>query len=182
MKLKVGNSYINANLHIVKIVGYYPSGVRYSDSGYKYVDTQGLPYTEDGKKDYLFPGPLGSDLIEEYKGDKKMKFADVFRIVEGEYNYHHATLVVAALALNLTMKPKQKDLLKPDRFTDRLNKKTHDLLWEEPPDVVDLIIKIRDAWDEYEQRQALKGLGGCESMRLRDIVGRHTAKPPINKE
>lgn len=107
-----------------------------------------------------------------------MRLNKVYQVVRDEYDHNKAVLTVAALALNLTLKPKPKDLTTPGRFTARLNKKTKVLLWEEPPDVVDLVIKIRDAWNEYEQRQTLQGLGGCVPMKLKTIVER----PPVDDD
>lgn len=99
-----------------------------------------------------------------------MDLCNVHKTVEGEFNTTIATLVVAALTVNLTTKAKQKDMLDPGRFTNRINQKTRDLLWEHNKDDIELAIKIRDAWTEYSNRQSFDGLGGCEKKTLQEIV------------
>ena len=99
-----------------------------------------------------------------------MQLVEIYKIVESEYDHHHAILVVSALAIKLTTKTKVKDFNSPGNFTNRINKKTRNLMWEEDPELIELVIRIRDAVAEYEQRQELNGLGGCVRKSLKDIV------------
>jgi hypothetical protein len=99
-----------------------------------------------------------------------MDFIELFETVEAEFSKHIATLVITAISINLTEKIKKKDLIKDGNFTKRLNKKTKNLLWEESPDTVDLVIEIRDALNEFQTRRSMNGIGGCKIMTLKEIV------------
>ena len=99
-----------------------------------------------------------------------MNFQKAFKDIQKEWDKEIATLTIVALTLNLSLKPKSKDITNPGRYTIRLNKKTHDILWEYDEEVVDLIIKIRDAWRVYENYQAFNGLGGNKKKTLKEII------------
>jgi hypothetical protein len=99
-----------------------------------------------------------------------MDFRFLHDKVAEEFSPTVAVLVVVALNINLVTKPKPTDLNTPGRFTERINKKTRKALWEHHPEDVELAIKIRDVWSEFENRITMDGLGGCQVKTLKQLL------------
>ncbi|MCK9369216.1 hypothetical protein M0R04_04695 [Candidatus Dojkabacteria bacterium] len=99
-----------------------------------------------------------------------MDFLRIFEVVEGEYTKSIACGILAAMTINLTTRVRKSDYKNPGRFTERLYKKTKGLLYEYSDDDIELIIKIRDSWNEYQLCQDMAGLGGCKKKTLKEII------------
>ena len=100
-----------------------------------------------------------------------MNFTEVYEAVSAEFSPNIASGVVVALAINLSTKVKDKDMVTEGRFTKKINKKIWDTLWEYSEDEVNLIIKIRDNWSAFELSKSFNGLGGCRKKTLKELIG-----------
>lgn len=100
-----------------------------------------------------------------------MDFKFIYDKVEEEFDSIIATMVVVAMTINLVENVKPKDMVEAGRFTKRINKKTRKALWEHNGEDIELSIKIRDAWTEFESRIVMDGLGGCQERTLKQIIG-----------
>ena len=98
-----------------------------------------------------------------------MNFVKIFKTVENEFDSEIALLVCLAHSINLSLKVTDEDLMLKGNYTKRLNEKTHNILWEYP-DKVELVIKIRDAFQSFEMGESFNGLGGCTKKTLKECI------------
>ncbi len=101
-----------------------------------------------------------------------MNFIEIFQKVSNEFDPEIAILVSIAHSINLSLKITNKDLIK-NNYTNRLNAKTREILWEHP-DKIDLVIQIREALPTLLIGQEMAGLGGCKQKTLKEIMEENT--------
>ena len=101
-----------------------------------------------------------------------MKFDQLLIDVEEEFGKAIAANVVAIVAIQLSLKLKKTDFGPGKTFTERIRKKSRDLLWQVGDGTYDLSFDIAMAYNEFDSRRVLQGLGGCTPTTLRAILER----------
>lgn len=77
--------------------------------------------------------------------------------------------VISMETIQMSIKVKNKDFL-PDGFSKRIIKKFQKANWITSLEECHKILDITFACQEFEQREALVGLGGCVSKSLEEII------------
>lgn len=98
-----------------------------------------------------------------------MKYTELWKTVEQEFDAETAILAVAASAIYSSMKVKDTDMESPDKFTKRRNARIRSALWQHS-DKVDLVIDIIDAYQDFDTAESFQGLGGCVLKPFREYM------------
>ena len=81
-----------------------------------------------------------------------------------------AALVLVAHGIHLNTKIKKKEWTRESSFSDRIEKRVRSTLHSYPNSVVDDVIDAMFKIHDWEIRNALGGLGGCEAKSFIEIV------------
>jgi len=98
-----------------------------------------------------------------------MNFLTQYEDVEKVYGHTVAIHVVMINTINMTLKPKLKDIVHKGRFEKRMLKRfdtLHTLSDQERTQV----INVWTAWHDFDMRREMQGLGGCEMKSLMECV------------
>lgn len=98
-----------------------------------------------------------------------MDYVKVFNEVKEAFDQDTAVVVVVALTLNLSKKVKGRHILKVGSFSEELDAKTRDVLWELSIEEVNKAIEIRNCIYDWDLSQSLDGLGGSRKKSLKEI-------------
>lgn len=99
-----------------------------------------------------------------------MNFYEVFDTIKEEFDEDTALLCVCAMSVLLSTTPTNYDLEGRGRFTTKVYKKVSELLWEHEDGKVEEVLKIIDAYHDFEMGKSMKGLGGCVEKTLKEII------------
>jgi hypothetical protein len=100
-----------------------------------------------------------------------MDYKDIFDQVRKEFGDEELALMVAiALCINLTTKPKRKDLTIKGRFSERVEKRIKETLWKHDKDKLEQALSIYRVLYDFEISNALDGLGGCKKKTLKELL------------
>lgn len=94
---------------------------------------------------------------------------DKFEAVEKDYGKRIALLAIQLYTINMTMK-----IYKVTR--ERILKKFNKLAWDVDDSDKELAIKVYDVLYDYEVRQSLDGIGGCEIKTIKELVEMESVK------
>jgi hypothetical protein len=99
-----------------------------------------------------------------------MKFMKVWCAVADEFGIEAAVLVSQITTIQMTLKPTMKELQGVKSFGDRVIKRAKEVLWEEEPERVEQAIDIWRVSHDWQIRQEMAGLGGCEKKTFKELL------------
>jgi hypothetical protein len=99
-----------------------------------------------------------------------MKFMKVWCAVADEFGIEAAVLVSQITTIQMTLKPTMKELQGVKSFGDRVIKRATEVLWEEDPKRVEQAIDIWRVSYDWQIRQEMAGLGGCEKKTFKELL------------
>ena len=98
-----------------------------------------------------------------------MSHLQIFNAIKADFSAEIALSVCQIHAINLTIKAKQKDLVSGNR-TRRVEKRAKKLLWRLADEDFTLVIGLWGLIHDWETRQAMHGLGGCEKKTFLELL------------
>ena len=100
-----------------------------------------------------------------------MKYNDIFKAVSTEFSEEIALCVVQIMTIQMSLKPKLKELTGEKSFENRVIALAKDVLWEADNDIVDQAIQVWRVTHDWGVRQSMTGLGGCEKKTFKQLMG-----------
>jgi hypothetical protein len=97
-----------------------------------------------------------------------MSHIRIFNAIKADFGEEIALSVCQINAIHLTTKIKAKDI-QGGRFAARVTKKAQKLLWELSPEDFELVLTLWDCVYDWEIKQSLDGLGGCEKKTFKEL-------------
>ena len=94
-----------------------------------------------------------------------MDYHGIFKAISAEYPEHVALAAIQIYTINLSTKPKLSG-----KFEQKIIKKANKLLWEMSTEERDIAINIWKVIYDWQTRQSLKGLGGCEMKTFKQLI------------
>lgn len=101
---------------------------------------------------------------------------EVFTAVSAEFSPEVAARVLVVYAIQLSLKPKEEDLLMPGRFQQRIEKRARKVLWRETAEEFAQAFQIAMALYDFDVRKSMAGIGGCTPATLKQLVEAEAAK------
>ena len=89
--------------------------------------------------------------------------------------------VISLETIQLSIKIKKKDVF-PDGFNSRIIKKFQRANWSVSLEDCRKILDITFAAQEFEQREALVGLGGCVSKSLEEMLNFYSSEEVVEEK
>ncbi len=99
-----------------------------------------------------------------------MKFMNVWCAVADEFGNEVAMLVIQITTIQMTLKPTMKELQAVKSFKARVIKRAKEVLWEQEPDRVEQAIDLWRVSYDWQIRQEMAGLGGCEKKTFKELL------------
>ena len=96
-----------------------------------------------------------------------MNFAKLHSAISEEFSPKIALMVVQIVTINMTTKFPE-DI---SRFAEKVEKKARKLLWEESRADIELALELCTVCHDWEIRQSMNGLGGCERKSFKELLG-----------
>lgn len=97
-----------------------------------------------------------------------MNHIEIFNAIKADFGEEVALSACLINSINLTMKVKKKDWTSSNR-EERITKKARKLLWELSDEDFSLAMIIWDLIYDWEVKQTLDGLGGCETKTFKEL-------------
>lgn len=100
-----------------------------------------------------------------------MKYSNLYKQLRNENFSEIASIsAIQILTINITMEIKVKDMKESGRFTNRLKKKSRNILWEITDDEFEISWKLYECFHEFEISNSLYGLGGCVRKTFTELM------------
>ena len=99
-----------------------------------------------------------------------MKFMKVWCAVADEVGIETAVLVIQITTIQLALKPTKKEMQGVKSFGDRVIKRAKEVLWDEDPKRVEQAIDLWRVSYDWQIRQEMAGLGGCEKKTFKELL------------
>jgi hypothetical protein len=99
-----------------------------------------------------------------------MNYKKLYDAVNAEFDDEIALSVVQIMTINLTTKPKKKNITGEQSFRDKILKKAKKALWELSDDDFDLSVKLWGCVPSWNIRQDMNGLGGCTVKSFKELL------------
>ena len=100
-----------------------------------------------------------------------MNHLRIFNEIKADFGEQIALSVCQINAIHLTTKVKKKDMgSNSGSFAARVTKKATKLLWELSPEDFQLALALWGCVHDWEIKQALDGLGGCEKKTFKELL------------
>lgn len=101
-----------------------------------------------------------------------MNYNKFYDAVAAEYGPEVALAAVQILTVNMTTKIKPKYLKTTGRFTEKIERKAKDLLWECDSQTLQQAMACWRVSQSWQTRQSLhlQGLGGCEAKTFKELI------------
>lgn len=111
-----------------------------------------------------------------------MNFKKLYDAVNAEFDAEIALSVVQIMTINLSTKPKKKNMTGEKSFRDKILKKAKKALWELSDDDYELAIKLWDCVPSWNLRQDMNGLGGCTVKSFKELLESYKLDANDNNE
>ena len=98
-----------------------------------------------------------------------MNYNKLYAAVREEYSEDIALSVCIAFSIHIQTEIEEEDLTDSGRYQKRIEENIRDVLWEN--DDIDLIIDLESRVYEWDNSNALDGIGGCTPKLFKDIKG-----------
>lgn len=99
-----------------------------------------------------------------------MNYNKFYDAVAAEYGSEVAMAAVQILTINMTTKIKPKYLKTTGRFTEKIERKAKDLLWECDSQTLQQAMACWRVSQSWQTHQSLHLQGGCEAKTIRELV------------
>jgi hypothetical protein len=100
-----------------------------------------------------------------------MEHLRIFNAIKADFGEQIALSVCQINAICLTTKVKRKDIgSHGGSFAERVTKKATKLLWESSPEELELALALWGCVHDWEIKQSLDGLGGCEKKTFKELL------------
>lgn len=97
---------------------------------------------------------------------------NMFKAISAEFDEKIAIAVLQVVTINLTLKIKESEWSVAGQRVKRITKRAKKLLWELNDDEFHLVMSLWDVSHDWEVRQTLQGLGGCEPKTFTALLGK----------
>ena len=99
-----------------------------------------------------------------------MNYNKFYDAVAAEYGPEVALAAVQILTVNMTTKFKPKHLKNTGSFTEKIERKAKDLLWECDPQTLQQAMACWRVSQSWQTRQTLQTQGGCEAKTFKELI------------
>lgn len=99
-----------------------------------------------------------------------MKYNELFTELLKEFEVDVALCVVQITTIQLSLKPKEKEIAGIKSFEERVLKRARDVLWEIDESVLDQSIEIWRVVHDWDIHNSMNGLGGCEKKTFKELL------------
>jgi len=99
-----------------------------------------------------------------------MKYMRLFEAVHDEFGLDVALCVIQISTIQMSLKPKLKELTGEKSFEKRVITKAKHLLWETDSTIVEQAIEVWRVSYDWGIRQSMNGLGGCEKKTFKELL------------
>ena len=100
-----------------------------------------------------------------------MKYNEILKAISTEFNEDVALCVVQIMTIQMSLKPKLKELTGEKSFENRVITLAKDVLWETDNDIFEQAIQVWRVTHDCEIRNSMHGLGGCEKKTFKQLLG-----------
>ena len=99
-----------------------------------------------------------------------MKYMRLFEAVSDEFGTEVALCVIQISTIQMSLKPKRKEMTGGKSFEERVIAKAKNLLWETDHTIVEQAIQVWRVSYDWGIRQSMNGLGGCEKKTFKELL------------
>jgi hypothetical protein len=99
-----------------------------------------------------------------------MNFLKLHEAIKSEFGEEKALHVCIMVAIGLSIKPKKRDFISPGSYTNKILKKSRQVLWELNDKEFNEVTEIFNTVHEWEIRQSMEGIGGCTKKTFKEIL------------
>lgn len=96
---------------------------------------------------------------------------NMFKAISAEFDEKTALAVLQVVTINSTLKMKELEWSVAGQRVKRITKRARKILWELSDDEFNLVMSLWDVSHDWEVRQTLQGLGGCEVKTFKALLG-----------
>ena len=97
---------------------------------------------------------------------------NMFKAISAEFDEKIALSVLQVVTINQTLKIKESEWSTAGQRVKRITKRAKKILWELNDDEFHLVMSLWDVSHDWEVRQTLQGLGGCETKTFTALLGK----------